>query len=195
MLADVHRLQRDWPAALAEYRRVLAVERTTGFSTRAGELLEGVAAVAAAIGRPDLAARLFGALASWYHQFGRRHFRYRNDDYEQSYRTARRQLSGPEWAREHEAGERMTAEQATLEVEGVILELIDIAEASGGSNLTRREREVLRLVADGLTNADIASRLVVSPRTVHAHLRSVYSKLGVSTRTAAVAKAHELSIT
>jgi ATP/maltotriose-dependent transcriptional regulator MalT len=77
----------------------------------------------------------------------------------------------------------------------VILELIDIAEASGGSNLTRREGEVLRLVADGLTNADIASRLVVSPRTVHAHLRSVYSKLGVSTRTAAVAKAHELSIT
>ncbi len=53
------------------------------------------------------------------------------------------------------------------------------------AGLTEREIEVLRLVADGLDNSAIADHLVVSPRTVHAHLRSVYAKLGVGTRTAA----------
>ena len=55
--------------------------------------------------------------------------------------------------------------------------------------ITDREIEVLRLVAEGLTNADIAERLELSPRTVHAHLRSAYGKLGVSARTAAVLQA------
>ncbi len=53
------------------------------------------------------------------------------------------------------------------------------------SGLTAREIEVLRLVADGLSNAEIAERLVLSERTVHAHLRSIFDKLGVNSRTAA----------
>jgi DNA-binding NarL/FixJ family response regulator len=51
--------------------------------------------------------------------------------------------------------------------------------------LTAREVEVLRLVAEGLTDAQVAERLVLSPRTVSQHLRSVYNKLGVSSRAAA----------
>jgi DNA-binding NarL/FixJ family response regulator len=51
--------------------------------------------------------------------------------------------------------------------------------------LTAREVEVLHLVADGLSNTEIAERLVLSERTVHAHLRSIYDKLGVNSRTAA----------
>jgi DNA-binding NarL/FixJ family response regulator len=53
------------------------------------------------------------------------------------------------------------------------------------AGLTAREVEVLQLVADGLSNAEIADRLVLSQRTVHAHLRSIYDKLGVNSRTAA----------
>ena len=53
------------------------------------------------------------------------------------------------------------------------------------TSLTPREMEVLRLLALGLTNPQIAERLVISPQTVHAHLRSLYSKLGVTTRSAA----------
>ena len=55
-----------------------------------------------------------------------------------------------------------------------------------GVRLTRREREVLELVAEGLTNAQIAARLWISCKTVGHHLESTYAKLGVHTRTAAV---------
>ncbi len=48
-----------------------------------------------------------------------------------------------------------------------------------------REVEVLGLVAAGLTNAQVAQRLFLSPRTVHRHLNSIYHKLGVSSRSAA----------
>lgn len=52
-------------------------------------------------------------------------------------------------------------------------------------NLTEREVEVLRLVARGLSDAQVAEALVISPRTVNAHLRSIYGKLGITSRHAA----------
>jgi DNA-binding NarL/FixJ family response regulator len=51
--------------------------------------------------------------------------------------------------------------------------------------LTPRELDVLRLVAEGLTDAEVADRLFISPRTVSQHLRSIYGKLNVSSRTQA----------
>jgi DNA-binding CsgD family transcriptional regulator len=55
--------------------------------------------------------------------------------------------------------------------------------------LTTRENEVLRWLAHGKTDAEIASLLGLSPRTVHKHLQHIYVKLGVETRTAAVMRA------
>ena len=54
--------------------------------------------------------------------------------------------------------------------------------------MTAREREVLELVREGLTNAEIARTLWVAPGTVRRHLENAYAKLGVHTRTAAVAR-------
>ncbi|WGD36869.1 response regulator transcription factor [Lysinibacter sp. HNR] len=60
--------------------------------------------------------------------------------------------------------------------------------------LSTREVEVLRLVAGGATNSEIAARLHISDATVKSHLVHVYTKLGVSSRTAAVAAARESGI-
>lgn len=57
--------------------------------------------------------------------------------------------------------------------------------------LTTREQEVLRLLARGLRNKEIAARLYVSERTVNFHLANIYQKLNVSGRTEALSKAHE----
>ena len=63
------------------------------------------------------------------------------------------------------------------------------ARPTGRAGLTRRELEVLGLVAGGLSNRQIADELVVSEHTVHRHVANVFTKLGVSSRAAAVAAA------
>ena len=57
------------------------------------------------------------------------------------------------------------------------------------TDLTPRELQVLRMVCDGASPADVADALVISPKTVSNHLTSVYAKLGVHSRTEAVATA------
>src|SRR5437667_10888247 len=57
--------------------------------------------------------------------------------------------------------------------------------------LTTREVEVLRVVAQGLTNEQMAERLVISPRNVDTHLTSIYGKIGVTSRVAATRYAIE----
>ena len=53
------------------------------------------------------------------------------------------------------------------------------------SGLTVREVEVLRLLAQGLTDAQIGAQLIISPRTVNTHLKAIYGKIQVSSRSAA----------
>jgi DNA-binding CsgD family transcriptional regulator len=60
--------------------------------------------------------------------------------------------------------------------------------------LTRREVEVLRLAARGLTTQDIAGRLYISPKTADHHIQHIYSKIGVSTRAAAALWAMEHTV-
>jgi len=65
---------------------------------------------------------------------------------------------------------------------------------AGGAQLTGREVEVLRLLAAGRTNREIAVELVISERTVDRHVSNVFSKLDVQSRSAATAYAYEHGI-
>ena len=80
---------------------------------------------------------------------------------------------------------RRGARQLSVErVDGALL----LEERHAEVQLTVREREVLAWVAQGKTNAEIARLLWLAPNTVRKHLENVYAKLGVCTRTAAVAR-------
>jgi DNA-binding NarL/FixJ family response regulator len=63
-----------------------------------------------------------------------------------------------------------------------------------GIRLTNREREILELLADGLSPAQIATSLGISPKTVGTHVEHIYAKLGVHTRAQAVASAFRLAL-
>ncbi|GLV59231.1 hypothetical protein KDH_60580 [Dictyobacter sp. S3.2.2.5] len=84
------------------------------------------------------------------------------------------EVSSPTSLPENESAESAASPEAAL------------PSAVSAAGLTVREMEVLRLLAQGLTSGQIAAQLFVSTRTVNAHLRSIYSKLGVSSRVAAV---------
>jgi DNA-binding CsgD family transcriptional regulator len=71
--------------------------------------------------------------------------------------------------------------------------MLSLRERGADAALTPREREVLGLVAEGCTNAEVARRLWVVESTVAKHLEQAYSKLGVHSRTAAVARLAQLS--
>ena len=64
-------------------------------------------------------------------------------------------------------------------------------ESEVGHDLSEREREVLRLVAQGLSNTEVGQQLAISRSTVKFHLSSIFSKLGVSNRPELIALAYQ----
>ncbi|HEU5485501.1 MAG TPA: LuxR C-terminal-related transcriptional regulator [Microlunatus sp.] len=192
-LATLRRRRREWPAALAAYADSLAITRASGFTAAGTDLLRGLAAVAAELGASIRAARLFGAAETWELQHGA----YTTTVMEPTDRqreTARAVLGEDVWIRESAQGAQLSTEQALKEAVDTVTELELPLKAPVPAGLTSREVEVLTLLAEGLRNDELAARLVVSPRTVHAHLRAIFAKLGVSSRMAAVHEAVRLGI-
>jgi ATP/maltotriose-dependent transcriptional regulator MalT len=94
----------------------------------------------------------------------------------------------------------LKAALAVFERLGAALDVAEVTRLLGSADalpggLTPREAEVLRLVASGMTNRDIAVELVISEHTVGRHLQNLYAKLGVSSRAAATAYAFEHGLT
>ena len=84
----------------------------------------------------------------------------------------------------------ITSDGSTLVVEatGVGSALLLSERSSSEGMLTARERDVMRCVEDGLSNAEIARELWIQPTTVRKHLENIFGKLGVRSRTAALSK-------
>jgi DNA-binding NarL/FixJ family response regulator len=99
----------------------------------------------------------------------------------------RTQLGNEAFAREIAAGKRLTLD----DLRTIPLAPGPAPASASFTSLTAREIEVLRLLAQDLSNPQIAERLVVSRRTVDAHLRSIYDKLDVKSRDAAIRVARE----
>jgi non-specific serine/threonine protein kinase len=158
--------------------------------------LLGAGSVAAWRGEPDRAARLWGAAES----LGETaavpvvpliHSHY---DYEGHLERARSRLAGEAWTEAWSEGRDMSPERAieyALEPPSEAPEDPHAPETSYPAYLSAREVEVLGLVARGLTNARIAQELYISPRTVNAHVGSIYHKIGSSTRAQAARFASE----
>ena len=84
----------------------------------------------------------------------------------------------------------MRAEREAQRAAALVRELASAEAGVAATNLTKREVEVLRLVAQGLSNPVIAERLVLSEHTVHRHLANLLAKLGLSSRAAAAPWRH-----
>jgi predicted ATPase/class 3 adenylate cyclase/DNA-binding CsgD family transcriptional regulator len=201
LLARVEARQGNNVAARALYEQSLAIAIEGNSKWDIDLVLEGLAGVVAAQGEPAWAARLYGASEA---------FRDANSipivpvyraEYERSVATTRAQLGEQAFAAAWAEGRTMTPEQALAAQGPVTLpqpfpaapsstpQAKSATTSPGG--LSARELEVLRLLATGLTDAQIAEQLVLSLHTVHAHLRTIYSKLGVTSRSAATRYAFE----
>ncbi len=153
--------------------------------------LEGFARLAAAEERPDLALRLAGATEALRRTFGVSIGPLRQAGFARALAPARSALGEEAGNKVFMAGAAMTLEEA------IALALEKPAsrpKLSVGGILTAREAEVISLVAEGLSDAQVAEKLYVSPRTVGGHLRGAYRKLGVKNRTAAIKRAGELDL-
>jgi predicted ATPase/class 3 adenylate cyclase/DNA-binding CsgD family transcriptional regulator len=195
ILGRVTAQQGDFVAARAIQEKSLA--RARGFHDRwlYAFCLEGLASVVAAQGEETWAVHLWGAAESLRENCGIPLTPVERVDYEPAVAAVRIHLGEQAFAIAWARGRTMTLEQV-LEVPARAamptptsreqsLKATGRQSPSNPAGLTAREVEVLRLVAQGLTDAQVADRLVISPRTVNTHLTSIYNKLGVDTRTAA----------
>ena len=151
------------------------------------DILECLAALAAQDDSHREAARLFGAADAIRQRMGAVRFKVYDADYQASVAALRNTMGKNDF-------DSAWAEGAALSTE----EAIAYAQrgrgqrkrpTSGWASLTPTERDVIRLVCEGLANNDIAIRLFVSPRTVQTHLTHVYSKLGLTSRVQLVQEA------
>jgi predicted ATPase/serine/threonine protein kinase/DNA-binding CsgD family transcriptional regulator len=203
LLARVAALERNHVAARTLYEEGLALLREEGDKWDIAFGLEGLASVVAAQGEPAWASRLWGAAEALRESIRAPMPPVERAPYERAVADIRAQLGEKTFTTLWAEGRAMMPKQA-LAAHGQTLMLTaptippptPAAPAAKSpvtypDELTTREVEVLRLVAQGLTDAQVADQLVISPRTVNGHLRSIYSKIGVTSRSAATRYAIE----
>jgi DNA-binding CsgD family transcriptional regulator len=177
---EPERAERDTYHALA---CAVEVQAPLGIS----DTLECLATLAADAGGHCEAARLFGAAQAIRERMGVVRFNVWDAGYEASVAALREAMGEEDFDGAWSEGAALSTEEAIAYAERGHGERK--RPTSGWASLTPAEREVVRLVSEGLANKDIATRLFVSPRTVQAHLTHVYTKLGLTSRVQLVQEA------
>jgi len=199
-LARVAVAQGDLALARRRYQQCLTILQEIGSQKFLAACLESLAVLDTGQGAPRHAARLWGAAEVLRKVMGTPLHPVYRANYEQATAQARTALGEQAFRTAWAQGRNMTPEEALAVQEPVTT-------PTGSPNmpqppaptpppiypagLTAREVEVLRLIAQGWTDAQIAEHLVISPRTVNHHTTSLYSKLNVSSRAAATRYAIE----
>jgi predicted ATPase/DNA-binding CsgD family transcriptional regulator len=190
-LADTVLRQGDGMRAAGLYKESLELAAEVGSRARVARCLEGLAEVALTHGRPARAARLWEAAKALRESIGspQSPFDGSHPGHGDIVAAARSRRDEAAWSE----GRAMTPEEA---IEYALSEEEELAPSpkDDKAGLSERELEILRLVAEGLTDPQVAERLYLSPRTVGQHLRSIYRKLGVPSRAAAAKAAVERSL-
>ena len=182
--------QGEHERAVLLYRESLQLSVTIDASAIAGQCLLGLAQEAQTSEDFSQATRLFAA-ASQHLTMNRQLAPIERAAYERDLADLRAHLDATTFSTAWAEGEVMTLQQALAS--SYIFHREEPSSPSRGKprtfrypdHLSAREVEVLRLVAQGLSDAQIADTLVISPRTVNAHLTSIYRKIRVSSRHAA----------
>jgi predicted ATPase/DNA-binding CsgD family transcriptional regulator len=162
----------------------LASVRRFGGARHVAPVLESLAAVAADQGRDGRAAQLAGAAAALHEQVGARPPATSPVRAQLARRWSRAVSSGA-GRRAYERGRGMDLASAiryALGETGGPGEEADVPPLAAGAVLTRRQLQIARLVANGLTNREIADRLFISERTAEGHIEQIRNKLGFSSR-------------
>jgi predicted ATPase/DNA-binding CsgD family transcriptional regulator len=201
VLAEVAEIEQDRALARSLYQESLDVVIEVGDKVLIALGLEGLAGVVATQGEPVRATRLWAAAAVLREAIGAPMPPVERAGYERAVATVRMQLGEQIFATAWNEGCTMNPEQvlASRELATLPQPLLPALSAippvkpapTYPDGLTAREGEVLRLLAQGLTSAQIAEQLVISVVTVNFHVRSIYSKLSVTSRAAATRYAVE----
>jgi non-specific serine/threonine protein kinase len=180
--------------ALASYQEaLLAAAVAIGNRWIVADCLGGLAAVAANHGEPALAARWLGAATAICEAIGAAGVPH-HAQFGRAEAVARAALGADAFETAAKAGGQASEQEIVAEARawapqtGVAAHAPERAPSEFG--LTAREREVLRLLAEGKSNRAIADELYISPLTARTHVSNVLAKIGVPSRTAAAAFAH-----
>jgi predicted ATPase/DNA-binding CsgD family transcriptional regulator len=186
----------DRPEALGYFLESLALFRVLGHKVGIAACLAGLAGMEVARGHLRLAAALFGLAEHILEPLGTMLAAADRADWARDQATAEQALGAEAFAAARAEGAGLSVEAAVARItqdDAAKPEPTRPAAAAGAAPshdavaaLTPRELSVLRLLSDGLSYAEIGRRLSISRRTVDAHLRSIYSKLGVRSRHEAV---------
>jgi predicted ATPase/DNA-binding CsgD family transcriptional regulator len=186
-LAKVAQQGENDAEALRQFRELLILRQSLGERDWLVESFEGIGVVVINRGHIERGVRLFAAASALRGTSAPLPTVAERQEQEQALSLARRSLTTTAFAEAWAAGQALSPEQAAAEALALTEETAVVSRPHAPFNLTKRELEVLGLLCQHLTDAEIAARLFLSPRTASNHVASVLGKLGVENRREAIA--------